>query len=163
MKVDTSITEPNLQFYSISLEELEIPCVAEGVRIHKATMYDYLMSLVGKKPKISLSRHIVRGDDYFLAKSGRNIAALGRICYSDLEGMTLEENEAFLISFLTLPEYRGRGLYVSLIQEMLYTLKLDGIYKKCYIWANTNNPASYRGIEKAGFSRMEIYSRELPK
>ena len=147
--------KPGTRVYSLSLKQLPDIQTAEGVRIRKATPVDYFLSMIGKEPKLSLSRHIKRGDEYFLAMAGRTIAAMGRICYSDLKGLSLEENEAFLISFSTELEFRRQGLYMSLIGEMLCHLKRNK-FERCYIWADSNNTASCGGIEKVGFQRVDV-------
>lgn len=113
-------------------------------------MLDCLLGTIGNGPTISLSRRFRRGDDYFIVKADGRIVSLGRICYKDTKEVVLGKGEASLISFYTAPEFRRRGLYVALINEMLKYLGVRG-FKKCYIWADANNTASLVGIERAGF------------
>lgn len=51
---------------------------------------------------------------------------------------------------LTLPEYRGRGLYPAALEEIQRYLKARG-FERCFICVNEDNRSSIRGIEKSGF------------
>jgi len=124
-----------------------------GFSVGQAGPLDFLLSRLPNSPRISLSRQIRRGDRYFTARAGHRIVAIARICYVDTPEIRLDAGEASLISFYTAPDYRGRGLYVALIQAMLHHLHCQG-FKAAYIWAERSNHASIRGIEKTGFTRV---------
>ena len=51
---------------------------------------------------------------------------------------------------LTLPEYRGRGLYPGALRAIQRYLKRRG-YERCFICVRDDNLSSIRGIEKSGF------------
>ena len=53
---------------------------------------------------------------------------------------------------LTLPEFRGRGLYPAALRAIQRYLGERG-YRRCFICVRPDNGASIRGIEKAGFVR----------
>lgn len=51
----------------------------------------------------------------------------------------------------TLPTYRGRSIYPSVLNYILHDLKTRNISSNAYILVSPENKASIRGIEKAGF------------
>lgn len=155
MKIKPGFTNTNIEFFYINLDQNFDTSISKGFRIKKANLMDYILSILGKRPELSLLRHIKRGDDYFIAKSGGRIASIGRICYKETDEIELNQKEASLISFLTVPDFRRRGLYTSLITAMLDYLKREK-YVKCYIWADSENIASINGIKKAGFIPLKI-------
>lgn len=56
------------------------------------------------------------------------------------------ENASAIISCVTSPSHRGRGLYPLGIQQVASS----GLANRYFIWAHDSNLASLRGIEKAG-------------
>jgi ribosomal protein S18 acetylase RimI-like enzyme len=66
--------------------------------------------------------------------------------------------EAALFDFLTLPEFRGRGLYTNALRYLVRKLQKAGKHS-VYIAVDPNNVHSVRGIEAAGFSRVLCISR----
>jgi RimJ/RimL family protein N-acetyltransferase len=58
--------------------------------------------------------------------------------------------ECEIMFCLTLPEYRGRGLYPSALKAIQRHLKAQG-YRRCFICVRDDNVSSIRGIEKSGF------------
>ena len=142
----------NTKIYFFSLNNANVPIHIDGVSIRKAKTIDYIFSFFSKKSpsKLSISRHIRRGDDYYLARIGNSTVSIGRICYKNTREIILKKKEASLISFYTIPEYRRQGLYVALLQKMLQDLKNRGFHT-AYIWADQKNTASLRGIERSGF------------
>lgn len=94
-----------------------------------------------------------------------NVPYLGRldarsVCYGwsahrqghigDLDlTLVMPERNRYLWDFVTLPEYRGRGLYPLLLQHILST---DVDAERFWIGHDAENSASGRGILKAGFA-----------
>ncbi len=145
----------NFKYYCFNLESDIQSTIVSGYKIKKATLPDYIKSYFFQGAlKTSLKNLLKRRDEHFLAISKGEITAAGVICYADTPEVLLDCQEVSLISFKTLPEHRRKGLYVALIQEMLIYLKKKG-FTKVYIWADSNNSASLRGIEKAGFKFLE--------
>lgn len=62
----------------------------------------------------------------------------------------LPAGEAYIWDCLTLPEYRQKGLYSSLLSSMLQELRGNG-FRRVWIGADLDNEPSQRGIAKAGF------------
>ena len=54
---------------------------------------------------------------------------------------------------LTLPEYRGRGIYPMILTSIASYLRAKG-FRNLFICVEKNNIASIRGIEKAGFQAL---------
>lgn len=63
--------------------------------------------------------------------------------------MRLAPDERYLWGFVTLPAWRGRGIYPALIQAMLRR-EADAVH--FWIGHDVGNDASARGILKAGFT-----------
>jgi RimJ/RimL family protein N-acetyltransferase len=64
--------------------------------------------------------------------------------------LRLGAKECEIMFCLTLPQYRGRGLYPSALKAIQRYLKGQG-YRRCFICVGDDNVSSIRGIEKAGF------------
>ena len=64
--------------------------------------------------------------------------------------LRLADKECEIMFCLTLPEFRGLGLYPRALRAIQQYLKRKG-YERCFICVNDDNVASIRGIEKAGF------------
>lgn len=64
--------------------------------------------------------------------------------------LRLGAKECEIMFGLTLPEYRGRGLFPSALKAIQRYLKAQG-YRRCFVSVRDDNVASIRGIEKAGF------------
>lgn len=64
--------------------------------------------------------------------------------------LRLADGECEIMFCLTLPEFRGLGLYPNALREIQSDLKRRG-YLRCFICVEEGNLASTRGIEKAGF------------
>jgi RimJ/RimL family protein N-acetyltransferase len=65
--------------------------------------------------------------------------------------LRLAANECEIMFCLTLPEYRGRGLYPSALIAIQRYLGAQG-YRRCFICVRDDNVSSIRGIEKSGFT-----------
>jgi GNAT superfamily N-acetyltransferase len=58
------------------------------------------------------------------------------------------EQECYLWDFVTLPQWRGRGVYPHLLQEIIHQ---ERRVERFWIGYELGNEASAHGIEKAGF------------
>jgi len=67
--------------------------------------------------------------------------------------LRLDEAECEIKFCLTLPEFRGKGIYPAALQAILQYLRERG-YRRCFICVKADNEPSIRGIEKAGFERL---------
>lgn len=59
-----------------------------------------------------------------------------------------------LISFETLPSFRGHRLYPAVMSRILEERFGEG-YTDAYIWCRPGNQASYRAIKRVGFQEVE--------
>jgi GNAT superfamily N-acetyltransferase len=62
----------------------------------------------------------------------------------------LEEDEAYLWDFATLPAWQGRGLYSALLSQIIRRLADEGV-PRIWIGASRLNRPSVRGMANAGF------------
>jgi GNAT superfamily N-acetyltransferase len=67
-------------------------------------------------------------------------------------------SEAGLFDFLTLPEFRSRGIYTYALRQLLTKLHDQGI-AVVYIAVDPGNSASIHGIERAGFRQLLLIKR----
>jgi ribosomal protein S18 acetylase RimI-like enzyme len=66
--------------------------------------------------------------------------------------LNLKPGEAEITACVTLPEFRGRGLYAAAIRALVQTAREAGI-QTVLMKTTPSNTASQRGIEKAGLTR----------
>lgn len=64
--------------------------------------------------------------------------------------LRLSDEDCEIKFCLTLPKFRGKGLYPAVLQEIQWYLKDKGL-QRCFICVKDDNCSSIRGIEKAGF------------
>jgi RimJ/RimL family protein N-acetyltransferase len=75
--------------------------------------------------------------------------------------LCLGEREAEVKYALTLPRFRGRGLYPRTLKAICGYLAGRG-YRRLFICVHKDNTASIRGIERAGFKRVgQIQLRKI--
>ena len=92
----------------------------------------------------------------YVAWDGDRVVAYGWVsqgseCVGELErAFHMAPDEAYIWDCVTLPEYRGRGLYSALLAYMLAELRDLGV-RRTWIGASLDNQASIRGFMKAGF------------
>ncbi len=100
------------------------------------------------------SGRFAHGDEFFGWLAGEEVVSFGWVTYRDRAVGQVPLAEApgrvFLYNFHTREEYRGRGLYSSLLRAMRSVLGHEKA-SEFVIDVNLQNRASARGIEKAGF------------
>jgi GNAT superfamily N-acetyltransferase len=62
----------------------------------------------------------------------------------------LSEREAYIWDCATLPAYRGQHLFPALLSHIATQVRAEGL-RQLWIGVNSNNPASQRGVARAGF------------
>ncbi|MBN2008150.1 GNAT family N-acetyltransferase [candidate division KSB1 bacterium] len=67
--------------------------------------------------------------------------------------INLREDQAYMYKAFTHPEFRGRGIYPTLLNDVCEKLADQGI-RTAYIATSIENVSSIRGIRKAGFERL---------
>lgn len=79
------------------------------------------------------------------------------ICWSNRQGrrddyfVRLEETDATILSCFVFPTFRGKGIYPTMLEEMVNMLMRQDQICKVYVDCKSWNTASSRGIQKAGF------------
>jgi len=77
----------------------------------------------------------------------------------------LGESDATILSCFVFPQYRGRGIYPTMLETIVRTLMDNDQVSNVYIDSKSWNVPSIRGIEKAGFDfigraiRMVLWGR----
>ncbi len=94
-------------------------------------------------------------EDFFIARDSDTIQCITWIYKRNDPNryLILGERDVLLLFSLTLPEYRGRGLYSSLLRSQANYLSKQG-FKRIYGLAEHTNSASIRGMQKAGFVKV---------
>lgn len=98
-------------------------------------------------------------NDFFTALIDKKTAGYGWRCrFKTTFGpfkkkITLPKGNEYMWDFFTSPEFRGRGVYPSLISIII---NQQSNAEKFWVITQTSNTSSNRGLEKAGFS---IYSK----
>jgi GNAT superfamily N-acetyltransferase len=90
--------------------------------------------------------------DFFIYREGDSLGHVSWLYYKDDPNriLQLDEGECEIKFCLTFPEFRGKGLYPAALDAIQVWLKGQG-YRRCFICVKSDNVASIRGIEKAGF------------
>ena len=126
--------------------------------VRRATEEDFARFRAAGRP---LSRHAEFKDRFgldacYLGFMGEELAHVAWIYYpreADLHPTRfrrLAPHEVCIANCLTLPAFRGRGVYPALLQALLDRVRGEG-YRDCYMYVERENVASQRGVTKAGF------------
>jgi GNAT superfamily N-acetyltransferase len=124
-----------------------------------------LIARLAELDEAEVRRRLARGHHVFLLRVGGEPAAYGWSATGPAEigglpwSFTVPSGQRYLWDFVTLPSFRGRGLYPLLLQEIVRR-QLDQA-EWFWIGHEPDNDASQRGILKAGF-RLGGYVLRLP-
>lgn len=105
--------------------------------------------------RASIMTHLRRGHHPYLARMGAipvayGWSASGYASFGDgLVTFQIPAGNRYLYDFVTLPEWRGRGIYPRLLQAILRRESAE--IERFWIIHQSLNIASQRGIAKAGF------------
>ncbi|GHO49560.1 GNAT family N-acetyltransferase [Ktedonospora formicarum] len=106
-------------------------------------------------PREEVSNLLRKGHEAYIARIGAQPVAVGWSARREagfgggLVTFRIPEGNRYLYDFVTLPAWRGRGIYPHLLQ---YILKAESsTNERFWIVYQFTNTASKRGIEKAGF------------
>lgn len=114
-----------------------------------------IIAAVQAKPLPEIARRLAAGHQTYVALVNGQPAGFGWVAtdeatIGELDAtVRLPERNRYLWNFVTLPEFRGRGIYPRLLREIL----ADGRSEADWWWIMyaPENRASGSGIEKAGF------------
>jgi ribosomal protein S18 acetylase RimI-like enzyme len=95
--------------------------------------------------------------DFFIYREGDRVGHVAWLYYRGDPNriLRLDEGDCEIKFCLTLPEFRGRGLYPAALLAIQVYLKDRGFHR-CFICVKSDNRASIKGIEKAGFHRVGV-------
>lgn len=93
--------------------------------------------------------------EFFVYKENGEIGHISWIYFKrDPNRLLLLADEECEVKFcMTLPQYRGRGIYPTALIKIQTYLKETG-YRRAFICVKDDNTSSIRGIEKSGFSSI---------
>lgn len=102
-----------------------------------------------------------RGDRAWGLWDGATLVAYGwssrfETDFSGLWALTPARGEIYLYNFFTHPGWRGRGLYPLLLKAIGKALAGEGC-RRAWIAVVSYNQASWRGVQKAGFTLAATY------
>jgi len=91
--------------------------------------------------------------DFFIYKNAEPIVHISWIYYKGDPNrlIDLRVDEGEIKYSLTLPPFRGKGIYAAVLTRIQGYLKENG-YKRVFICVREDNLSSIKGIEKAGFT-----------
>ena len=95
-------------------------------------------------------------DECYLAFSGGEIAHIAWVYYPHqlkkhpTPFRILRTDEAAIANCVTIPKFRGKGVYPAVVRMLLEDLKKQS-YRHCYMYIEVDNVASQRGVSKLGF------------
>lgn len=118
-----------------------------------------LLAQITRRTATVIEARFAEGHRAFVAELAGAPAAYGWIAERTASmgelGVTLRlgHNERYLWNFVTLPEYRGRGVYPRLLDAMLHQTFREGAHRVWIAFAPENH-ASAAGIRKAGFTHV---------
>jgi RimJ/RimL family protein N-acetyltransferase len=94
-------------------------------------------------------------NEFFVAKNSQGIQHISWIYFAEHPNrlLSLQTDEVEIKYCLTLPPFRGRGIYPEVIRHMISYLSMRDV-KRIFMCVRRNNLPSIRGIEKAGFRRV---------
>jgi GNAT superfamily N-acetyltransferase len=111
-----------------------------------------------------IRERIDQGHDLYIARVGADVAGWGWSATSTAEigelgiDIVLPTANRYLWDFVTLPEWRGQGIYPHMLQSMLDHEK---DVERFWVGHDFSNVASGRGILKAGFQLVgELYPED---
>lgn len=112
-----------------------------------------------------LQQRIDRGNQPYIARIHGEPAAYGWSAWKRAEigelnlDFELPDGDHYLWDFVTLPLYRGRGIYPHMLQGIIRAEL--GVAERFWIGHDADNIASARGIEKAGLPVIgEVWLRD---
>jgi hypothetical protein len=100
--------------------------------------------------------HLIEVDGHVAAWGFSVVPANGWPLSETRSTLTAEEGAACLVAFETLPQYRGRRLYPTLMLRILAERFQDGATAG-YIWCRPTNAASYAAIKRVGFQEVSLH------
>ena len=145
------------EFNSSQLDRLH-PLPSNGISIREGVIGDLHQNMSQFNPvPWEFQCHIFDNvkDFYIVVSDTQEIQHVSWIYYEKDPNrfMRLEPGHAEIKYCLTLPEFRGRGIYPRVLKMIVARLTEKGI-ERVFICVKADNHASLRGVEKAGFTRV---------
>lgn len=143
-----------------------LPALAPIAEFRAETSADpYLLAALSNYAVAEAQRRLAAGHRAYVAWIGSAPAAYGWVATVGASigelgvDMQLPLTDRYLWDFVTLPEWRGRGIYPHLLQAILR--REAQAAERCWIIAAPENRASSAGITKAGFTPVAQLSFQV--
>lgn len=126
-----------------------------GFELHRSSETE-LLERISDLTADEVHERIMRGHRPYLAQINGTPAAYGWSAWERAEigelgvDFALPDGDHYLWDFVTLPDWRGQGIYPYMLQGIIRAEAEDA--EHFWIGHDLNNIASARGIEKAGIS-----------
>jgi GNAT superfamily N-acetyltransferase len=155
---DQLFKQERLLVYARSLDDIALDARAgEGAVVVKGTAADLERTRGRLRPvPWEFQCDVYDGvRDFFVHRDDGEVGHISWLYYAGDPNrfLRLGDAECEVKFCLTLPQFRGKGLYPTALREIQRYLKRQG-YKRCFICVRDNNLPSIQGIEKAGFQRV---------
>lgn len=114
-----------------------------------------VMASLQQKPAGDMARRMEAGHRAYVARLDGNEAAFGWVATREASigevgaAFGIPASERYLWNFVTVPDYRGRGIYPRLLEAILRVESREA--ERFWIAYAPENHASASGIRKAGF------------
>lgn len=139
--------------YSSSLEKTHILQPKIKCKFMEITDLDEFGGLIGRE---NVEERMLEGDKLFGMIEENKVIHSSWLKFNEMNitevrhRIKLEKGEACIYDSYTDEDFRGKGLYPSMLSCLRKFLKEKG-FTKAYIYVESDNEASVKGIEKAGF------------
>jgi ribosomal protein S18 acetylase RimI-like enzyme len=146
-------------------EQLAAPLPPRGCTVARlgadapATARRRLADAMGPSGAAEIGRRLAAGRRAYVVEGPTGVVSYGWVTLGDeqiaeIEGtIRIPRGDAYIWDCATLPAYRGRGLYPALLAAIARDLAEERL-AWAWIAARTENVASLRGFQKAGFRRV---------
>jgi RimJ/RimL family protein N-acetyltransferase len=161
---DSLFTDQSILIYGRVLDDTW-QTETTGPHIRKGSLDDLRAAAVGLDPvpwEVTCNAYD-RVTDFFVYRPNGRVGHISWLYYHDDPNrlLRLRTGECEIKFCLTLPEFRGCGVYPAALKTIQRDLRQRG-FQRCFICVDRDNLPSIRGIEKAGFRRVgDVRLRKL--
>lgn len=158
------MTKKTLCLFEVELKTAELPaCAAQldvAYRVLDTPAWAQQSHTGHITDRYLFQKRLERGEQCWTAQQDGRIVSY---CWATRDAVEIGEirglvrprsDEIYLYDALTFAEYRGRNLYPALLQRILEHSREDGL-RRALIFVLSDNVASIRGVEKAGFKAFQ--------
>jgi ribosomal protein S18 acetylase RimI-like enzyme len=131
---------------------------AEGVQQGELAPFPPRLDAELRDPAPTRRLHLIEVDGRIAAWGFSTVAVATWPLTETASTLAVEPGGVCLTAFETIPEYRGRRFYPSILTRIVEERFAEGV-PAAYIWCATDNRASYNSIKRVGFREIAIHRR----